>query len=121
MNLKKFNLLIILILLAMPAQSEESDILKKNNKYNIFLGTFDTIDKEGDDKTSLFGIEHNNTNLVRETILGRFLCTSRFSQRQLQILSQSKVLVIFKFWCFKLGGRVLRTPSQTESSGAWES
>ena len=72
MNLKKFNLLIILILLAMPAQSEESDILKKNNKYNIFLGTFDTIDKEGDDKTSLVGLEHKNTNLFRDTILGKF-------------------------------------------------
>ena len=72
MNLKKFNLLIILILLAMPAQSEELDILKKNNEYNIFLGTFDTIDKEGDDKTSLVGLEHKNTNLFRDTILGKF-------------------------------------------------
>ena len=34
---------------------------------SFYAGTFDVIDKEGDDQTSLFGIEHKNPNLFRET------------------------------------------------------
>ena len=30
------------------------------------------IDKEGDDQTTLFGIEHKNPNLFRDTFLGKF-------------------------------------------------
>ena len=39
---------------------------------SFYTGTFDTIDKEGDDQTSLFGIEHKNPNLFRDTLLGKF-------------------------------------------------
>ena len=39
---------------------------------SLYTGTFDVIDKEGDDKTSLFGIEHKNSNLFRDTFLGKF-------------------------------------------------
>jgi len=39
---------------------------------SIYTGTFDTIDKEGDDKTTMFGIEHRNSDLFRNTILGKF-------------------------------------------------
>ena len=39
---------------------------------SFYTGTFDVIDKEGDDKTTLFGIEHKNPNLFRDTILGTF-------------------------------------------------
>ncbi len=38
----------------------------------FYTGTFDVIDKEGDDQTSLFGIEHKNSNLFRNTFLGKF-------------------------------------------------
>ena len=31
-----------------------------------------SIDKEGDDQTTLFGIEHKNPNLFRNTFLGKF-------------------------------------------------
>ena len=47
------------------AYSENLDI-------SIYTGTFDVIDKEGDDKTSLFGIEHKNPDLFRDTFLGKF-------------------------------------------------
>ena len=43
-----------------------------NNEVSFYTGTFDLIDKEGDDKTSLFGIEHKNPNLFRNTFLGKF-------------------------------------------------
>ncbi len=39
---------------------------------SFYTGTFDVIDKEGDDKTSLFGIEHKNPDLFRDTFLGKF-------------------------------------------------
>ena len=39
---------------------------------SLYTGTFDVIDKEGDDKTTLFGIEHKNPNLFRDTFLGKF-------------------------------------------------
>ena len=42
------------------------------NEMSFYTGTFDVIDKEGDDKTSLFGIEHKNPDLFRDTFLGKF-------------------------------------------------
>ena len=39
---------------------------------SFYTGTFDVIDKEGDDKTNLFGIEHKNPDLFRDTFLGEF-------------------------------------------------
>ena len=72
MYLKKFYLLLILTLFFTPSQSEILKTMEDHNDYSFFTGTFDKIDKEGDDKTSLFGVEHNNTNLFRDTILGKF-------------------------------------------------
>ena len=43
-----------------------------NKDLTFYTGTFDVIDKEGDDQTSLFGIEHRNPNLFRNTFLGKF-------------------------------------------------
>jgi len=44
--------------------------------FSIYAGTFDLIDKEGDEKTSLFGIEHKNKDLFRNTWIGRFSPTT---------------------------------------------
>jgi hypothetical protein len=43
-----------------------------NKDISFYTGTFDLIDKEGDDQTTLFGIEHKNPNLFRDTFLGKF-------------------------------------------------
>jgi len=43
-----------------------------DSEISFYTGTFDLIDKEGDDKTSLFGIEHKNPNLFRDTFFGKF-------------------------------------------------
>ena len=66
----KFNFvallgLFIFILNPVLADSEDKDI-------SFYTGTFDLIDKEGDDKTTLFGMEHRNSNLFRDTYLGKF-------------------------------------------------
>jgi len=45
-------------------------------KFSIYTGTFDTIDKEGDDKTNLLGVEHTNKDLFRDTLIGRFSPTT---------------------------------------------
>jgi hypothetical protein len=45
---------------------------EKNDEYSFYTGTFDLIDEEGDDKTSLFGVEHKNPDLFRDTFLGKF-------------------------------------------------
>ena len=44
---------------------------QKNNELSFYTGQFDLIDKEGDDKTTLFGIEHRNPDLFRDTLLGK--------------------------------------------------
>ena len=66
----KFKLLISLLssfIIFVHVQAEQGDA-----DISFYTGTFDVIDKEGDDKTSLFGIEHKNPNLFRDTILGKF-------------------------------------------------
>jgi len=69
--------------------SEKQVKLKKNknskNLFNnnetsqnisVYIGTFDLIDEEGDDQTSLMGVEHTNKNLFRDTWIGRFSPTT---------------------------------------------
>ena len=43
-----------------------------NSDVSVYTGTFDVLDKEGDDQTTLLGIEHKNPNLFRDTVLGKF-------------------------------------------------
>ena len=64
MKLKKIYLLLFLLLFLTPVKSE--------TEYSFYAGTFDTIDKEGDEKATLYGFEHNNPILFRETFIGKF-------------------------------------------------
>jgi len=64
MKLQKLYLLLSLLLFFTPVKSE--------NEYTFYLGTFDTIDKEGDDEATLYGLEHNNPVLFKDTFVGRF-------------------------------------------------
>ena len=66
----KFKFLIFLTLLILPLNLALAD--EGNNDISFYTGTFDVIDKEGDDQTTLFGIEHKNPNLFRNTLLGKF-------------------------------------------------
>ena len=67
MKNKIYLYLFLSILLASVLQADEV-----NNEISFYTGTFDVIDKEGDDKTTLIGIEHKNQDLFRDTILGKF-------------------------------------------------
>ena len=67
MKLKFLSIITIFICLSKPVVANES-----NNNISFYTGTFDVIDKEGDDQTTLFGLEHKNPNLSRNTLLGKF-------------------------------------------------
>tara|TARA_B110000027_G_C15925654_1_gene214611 strand:+ start:34 stop:528 length:495 start_codon:yes stop_codon:yes gene_type:complete len=64
MKYKILYLLLVLFLSFTPVKSESD--------FSFYTGTFDTIDKEGDDKATLYGFEHNNPTLFRDTFIGRF-------------------------------------------------
>ena len=66
----RFKFLIFLALFSYMLNSVLAD--ERNNEVSFYTGTFDIIDKEGDDKTSLFGMEHKNPDLFRNTFLGKF-------------------------------------------------
>ena len=65
MRIKLF--ITILVLLTFKHSALYSD----NLDISIYTGTFDIIDKEGDDQTNLLGVEHRNTDLFRNTFLGK--------------------------------------------------
>ena len=66
----KFKSLLFALILFWNVNSASSD--EGNKDISFFTGTFDLLDKEGDDQTTLFGIEHKNPDLFRDTILGKF-------------------------------------------------
>ena len=66
----KFKLLFAIIIALLSfnyATASEGDA-----DVSFYTGTFDIIDEEGDDQTTLFGIEHKNPNLFRDTLFGKF-------------------------------------------------
>ena len=65
--LKKFFLTIILVLFYLPISAEE--ITNDNdNQYNFYIGNFDFSDHK--QKAILFGFQHQNEKLERNTFLG---------------------------------------------------
>ena len=66
----KFKLLISLIIIFLTFANVNAD--QGDSDISFYTGTFDIIDDEGDDQTTLFGIEHKNPNLFRDTFLGKF-------------------------------------------------
>ena len=67
MKFKIIPLFFVMLLTFDLAKAEEG-----NTDISLYTGTFDILDKEGDDQTTLFGIEHKNPNLYRDTFLGKF-------------------------------------------------
>ena len=67
MKLKFLKFLVIFSSLISVSYAE-----KTNTDLSFYTGTFDVIDKEGDEQTNLFGIEHKNPELFRNTFLGKF-------------------------------------------------
>ena len=66
----KFRLLAFLFSFLFLVLSVHAD--EGSTDLSFYAGTFDVIDEEGDDQTTLFGLEHKNPNLFRDTFLGKF-------------------------------------------------
>ena len=66
----KFRVIITLLIIFCTVNSIHAE--EGNSDISLYTGTFDILDKEGDDQTTLFGIEHKNPNLFRDTFLGKF-------------------------------------------------
>ena len=61
----KLKFLVFLALLGLMLSSVSAE--ETNDELSFYAGTFDLIDEEGDDQTTLFGIEHKNPELFRNT------------------------------------------------------
>ena len=66
MKIKTIFFVLSLVLVSAKSNAEVS-----NNDITFYTGQFDLSDDFGDDETSLFGAEHKNPNLFRNTILGK--------------------------------------------------
>ena len=69
MRTKLFILLILSFFASSISSANESD----NTDIKFYSGIFDIGDQVGDDKTNLFGIEHRDSTLYRNTFLGKFV------------------------------------------------
>ena len=65
----KIKFLVIFCIIIFASKSSLAD--EQKTDISIYTGTFDIIDKEGDDQTSLIGLEHRNSDLFRNTVLGK--------------------------------------------------
>jgi len=70
----KFKFLITLLISLFFVNYLSAD--ENSQNISVYTGTFDIIDKEGDDKTTLIGLEHKNKDLFRDTWIGKFSPTS---------------------------------------------
>ena len=66
----KFKALLLILTFLWNVNLVNAD--ERNKDISFYTGTFDLIDKEGDDQTTLFGVEHKNPDLFRDTFLGKF-------------------------------------------------
>ena len=68
MKFKKFNLIIISLLVSLPLLADELKSDKNDNEFSVFTGMFDFSD-DGK-KSTLLGFQHQNENLNKDTFLG---------------------------------------------------
>ena len=70
MNFKTFFTIILILTANTCLQAQEN--IEEDKEVLFYTGQFDIKDEKGDDETSLFGLEHKNPNLFRDTLLGKF-------------------------------------------------
>ena len=66
----------VLILLSSPLKAEEKLTFEKEHQWNFYSGTFDFSDDGA--RATLFGIQHQNENLFRESFFGTISPISGF-------------------------------------------
>ena len=65
---QKFLLIIALFLFFSPANTEENKVLNDEHELNFYSGIFDFSDDGA--RSTIFGFEHQNENLFRDSFLG---------------------------------------------------
>tara|TARA_B100001564_G_C20263525_1_gene500413 strand:+ start:61 stop:564 length:504 start_codon:yes stop_codon:yes gene_type:complete len=65
----KFKIILIAASLFLISFDLSAD--SANKDISVYTGKFDTTDAVGDDETQLFGVEHRNPNLFRDTLVGK--------------------------------------------------
>ena len=72
MNCRTTKIIIIFLILAGLAKSINADELKSSegHQFNFFSGVWD-INNDFNQSSELFGIQHSNENLFRDTFLGK--------------------------------------------------
>ena len=66
--IKQFKILIIFLSIFSPLKAEENLYIDKEHQWNFYSGTFDFSDDGA--RSTLFGVQHQNENLYRESFLG---------------------------------------------------
>ena len=65
---KFLKIFIFYILLSSPLYSEEQNKFESEHQWNFYSGTFDFSDDGA--RSTLFGVQHQNENLLRDSFLG---------------------------------------------------
>ena len=65
---KFLKIFIFYILLCSPLYSEEQNKFESEHQWNFYSGTFDFSDDGA--RSTLFGVQHQNENLLRDSFLG---------------------------------------------------
>ena len=101
------NKILLLTILVLPFSSinAEENKTKSNNQYNFYSGNFDFSDDK--QKAILFGFQHQNEMLERETFLGNISpITGGF-------ITENSAAYIYTGieWNYDMGGKMTFTPS----------
>ncbi len=65
---KFLKIFVFYILLTSPLYSEEQNKFESEHQWNFYYGTFDFSDDGA--RSTLFGVQHQNENLLRDSFLG---------------------------------------------------
>ncbi|RPG99100.1 MAG: acyloxyacyl hydrolase [Candidatus Pelagibacter sp. TMED118] len=65
---KFLKIFVFYILLTSPLYSEEQNKFESEHQWNFYSGTFDFSDDGA--RSTLFGVQHQNENLLRDSFLG---------------------------------------------------
>ena len=69
MNLKTFYILVLSFLMSYSVCAEDLKIDNNNTEINFYTGLFDF--SHNDKNSTLFGVQHRNNDLIRNTFIGK--------------------------------------------------
>ena len=73
---KFLKIFVLYFFLSLPVYGEEQNKFESEHQWNFYSGMFDFSDDGA--KSTLFGIQHQNENLLRDSFLGNSFSCYRF-------------------------------------------